>query len=147
MDLENYTNISEYYSSIDKHVLDNLYKDEIFKNLIKLSTVTDIYLFNKKNQNWYVKTKTKLLKECDNSKKKEIKYTSSLLSNLAKLNKINDNDFDYVKNIYRNLEDKIDNIDKFINYINNIDMNILLKKNKTIKLDTDINYIAYYCNS
>ena len=77
-------NIVKYYSSIDKDIINILCKNEILKNLIKLSTETDIYIFNKKYKNWQIKTKNKLLKECTNTKKKEIMTSSYLLSNLAK---------------------------------------------------------------
>mgnify|MGYP000023195332 CR=1 FL=1 len=107
-------NIVKYYSSIDKDIINILCKNEILKNLIKLSTETDIYIFNKKYKNWQIKTKNKLLKECTNTKKKEIMTSSYLLSNLAKLNNIQN--LNNVKIIYKNLEDKINNIDKFINY-------------------------------
>jgi len=113
-------NIVKYYSSIDKDIINILCKNEILKNLIKLSTETDIYIFNKKYKNWQIKTKNKLLKECTNTKKKEIMTSSYLLSNLAKLNNIQN--LNNVKIIYKNLEDKINNIDKFINYINGIDI-------------------------
>jgi len=55
-------NIVKYYSSIDKDIINILCKNEILKNLIKLSTETDIYIFNKKYKNWQIKTKNKLLK-------------------------------------------------------------------------------------
>jgi len=44
-------NIVKYYSSIDKDIINILCKNEILKNLIKLSTETDIYIFNKKYKN------------------------------------------------------------------------------------------------
>jgi len=42
--------IAKYYSSIDSPTINNLYRDDYFKNLIKLSTVTDLYIFCKKNK-------------------------------------------------------------------------------------------------
>jgi len=111
--------IDKYYSSIDKSLLNNFCKNSNLKNLINLSTQTDIYIFNKKNKKWQLKSKNVLLKECDQIKKKELKVSSSMLSNLAKLN--NTNDFNTVKSICQNLENKISNIDKIITYINNLD--------------------------
>ena len=125
MDLEN-NNIDQYYSLIDKNIINNLCKNESLKNLIKLSTQTDIYIFNRKNKKWQLKSKTKLLEECVQIKKKEIKTSSSLLSNLAKLNNIVN--LDNVKNIYKNLENKIGNIDKFMDYVINIDINSVSDK-------------------
>ena len=47
-------NIVKYYSSIDKDIINILCKNEILKNLIKLSTETDIYIFNKKYKNLFI---------------------------------------------------------------------------------------------
>jgi hypothetical protein len=135
MDSKN--NIDEYYSLIDKNIINDLCKNESLKNLIKLSSQTDIYIFNKINKRWQIKSKTKLLKECAQVKKKEIKTSTSLLSNLAKLNDIVS--LDNVKNIYKNLENKIDKIDKIVNCITNIDLNITPKKNEDDKLKAIIN--------
>lgn len=110
-------NIDTFYSSIDKNVISNLCKDNNLKNLIHLSTQTDIHLFNKRTKK-SLKNKSLLLKECETKKKKELKKTTSMLSNLAKLNNINEVK---VKNIYENLENKIVNIDKMIDYIKVID--------------------------
>ena len=108
----NNNNINNYYSLIDKNILNNLCKNEKLKYLIQLSTQNDIYIFNKKNKRYKFKNINLLLKECEKIKKKEIKSSTNLLSNLAKLSNPN---LDNVKNIYTNLENKIDNINKFIN--------------------------------
>ncbi len=111
--------IDKYYSSIDKSLLTNLCQNNNLKNLINLSTQTDIYIFNKKNKKWQLKSKDKLLKECEQIKKKELKVSSSMLSNLAKLSNLQDGD--QVKSICQNLENKISNIDKIISCINKLD--------------------------
>lgn len=104
--------INTYYPTIDKLVLGDLCKNNNFKNLVKLSTHTDISLFNKKNK---LKGTTKLLKECEQIKKKELKKSSLMLSNLAKLNNINN--IDNVHSICQDLESKITNIDKIIDCV------------------------------
>lgn len=111
-------NIDQYYSLVDKNIIDQLCQNESLNNLINLSTKTDIYIFNKKNNKWQLKSKNKILHECEQIKKKEIKTSSTLLSNLSKLNNIID--LDNVKNIYKNLENKIDNINKFVTCLNNV---------------------------
>ncbi len=109
---------NEYYSSVDKKLLENMFKNNNLKNLINLSTKTELYVFNKKNKKWQLKSKDKLLKECEQIKKKEIKESSLMLSNLAKLSKINE--YNSVSSIYNNLQSKIANIDKIVDCINHI---------------------------
>ena len=104
--------------NIDKDILDNLCKNEKIKNLINLSSQSEICIFNKRNKKLKLKSKEKLLKECNQIRKKEIKNSSSMLSNLAKLN---NNDMKDIKNICNNLENKITTIDSMIDYINDID--------------------------
>jgi hypothetical protein len=111
--------IDQYYSTVDKNLILNLCKNNNLKNLIKLSTVSDLYIFNKKNKKWYLKSKEKLLKECENIKKKELKTSSIMLSNLAKLNTIQD--ISNVKDICENLQTKISNLDNLIKCINHIE--------------------------
>ena len=47
--MENY-NIETYYKNIDKPVIDNYANDLNLKNLLALSTITDLYLFTKKKK-------------------------------------------------------------------------------------------------
>lgn len=111
--------LNEYYSLVDKSLLENMYKNNNLRNLINLSTKSDIKIFNKKNKRWQLKSKDKLLKECDQIKKKDIKESSLMLSNLAKLS--NNNQYNSISSIYKTLQTKILDIDKIVNCINNID--------------------------
>ena len=111
--------IDQYYYSVDKNLISNLCKNNNLRNLIKLSTVSDLYVFNKKNKKWYLKSKDKLLKECENIKKKELKSSSTMLSNLAKLNTVHN--VIEVKDICETLQNKISNIDNIIKCLNHID--------------------------
>jgi hypothetical protein len=106
-----------YYSSVDKTTLNNLCSNNNIKNLIYLSSQMDINPFNKKNKKWQLKNKEKIIKECEQFKKKELKDFSYVLSNLAKLGTNNTSD---VKHIYKNFEVKLENIDKIITCANNI---------------------------
>ena len=77
------------------------------------------------------------MKECDKIKKKELKSSTNLLSNLAKLSdNININNF---KNIYSTLENKIYNIDKFIDHINIINLDNEIKNNKFLLKSNNVN--------
>jgi hypothetical protein len=111
--------LNDYYSSVDKNLIDDMYKNTNLRNLINLSTKSDLYIFNKKNKKWQLKSKDKLLKECNQIKKKEIKESSMMLSNLAKLS--SNNEFNTVSTIYNNLQTKIADIDEIVNCINHID--------------------------
>jgi hypothetical protein len=120
---DNFDNtIDQYYSLVDKNLISNLCKNNNLKNLIKLSTISELYVFNKKNKKWYLKSKDKLLKECENIKKKELKTSSIMLSNLAKLN--NNHDVSNIKDICETLQTKIIKLDNIINCINHIDIPI-----------------------
>ena len=112
--------LNDYYSLVDKNLMDNLYKNNNLRNLINLSTKSELYIFNKKNKKWQLKSKDKLLKECNQIKKREIKESSIMLSNLAKLS--NNNEYNVVSNIYNNLQTKIADIDEIVNCINHIDI-------------------------
>lgn len=123
-----------YYSSVDKTTLNNLCSNTNIKNLIYLSTQVDLNPFNKKNKKWQLKNKEKIIKECEQFKKKEIKEFSYTLSNLAKLGSNSTID---VKNICKNYEYKLDNIDKIITCAHNINKLESNDKNNSIELQVD----------
>lgn len=139
--------LNDYYSSVDKNLIDDMYKNNNLRNLINLSTKSDLYIFNKKNKKWQLKSKDKLLKECNQIKKKEIKESSMMLSNLAKLS--SNNEFNTVSTIYNNLQTKIADIDEIVNCINHIDIssesinnfnpNIVNFDNKQKLINIDLN--------
>ena len=81
------------------------------RNLIQLSNNSDISIFNKNKK---LKNPEKIIKECEKTKKKELKNSSIMLSNLAKLNSKDTNDLKQIKNIYDNLENKITKIDSIL---------------------------------
>lgn len=149
-------NIDSYYSSVDKKLIDDLYKNNNLKNLINLSTVTDLYVFNKKNKKWHLKSKKTLLKECNIIKKKELKTSSCLLNNLAKLN--TNDDTSNIKKIFDGLHNKISNLNNIINCIENLDTSETMsnlnetppKQIKIIdlipKLNNSDSYIECYSN-
>jgi hypothetical protein len=136
MDL-NYKNFNQYYSLVGENTLNDLCKNDNLKHLLNLSSLTDINIFNKKNDKWQIKNKNILLKECEKIKKKELKSSTNLLSNLAKLN---NSDLNNIKNIYKNLEVKIDTINKIIDIVS------LINQNESSKENT-YNFIEYYSNS
>ena len=137
---ESESKINEYYSSVDKNYINDLCKNNNLRNLIHLSTTTDLYLFDKKRKKWHLKSPNKLLKKCESIKKKELKNSSSILSNLAKLNSDNIN----VSTVCDNLKCKINNIDNMIRYIHAVEKepeNII-----TLDLHNSDDYIECYSN-
>jgi hypothetical protein len=63
-------NIENYYKNIDKPVINDYINNFNLKNLLELSTITDLYVFNKKKKNeWKLKDKRLLLKECEHISK------------------------------------------------------------------------------
>jgi tRNA(Met) C34 N-acetyltransferase TmcA len=127
------SNIETYYKNIDKPVIDNCVNKLNLKNLLALSTITDLYLFTKKKKNeWKLKDKRELLKECDVKRKKTIKEVSTSLNVLSKNKSTN-----LVKEI------KIKN-DTLLNKIENIDSLIeTIEKNYPTMSDE---YIEIYSN-
>ena len=135
-------NIDNYYADVNKNVISTLCQNSNIRNLINLSTQTDLYIFNK--QHTKLKNKNELLKECKRKKKKELKESSIQLSNLAKLNKEHNNED--IKNIYVNLENNITKIDEVISCIQDIDTT---QTNKSKIILSDFNkydFIEYYSN-
>ena len=112
-------NIETYYKNIDKPVIDKCVNNLHLKNLLSLSTITDLYLFTKKKKNeWKLKDKRELLKECDIKRKKTIKEVSTSLNILSK-NK-SKNLVKEIKLKNDTLLNKIENIDSLIETIEKI---------------------------
>lgn len=113
-------NIETYYKNIDKPVIDNCVNNLNLKNLLALSTITDLYLFTKKKKKneWKLKDKRELLKECDIKRKKTIKEVSTSLNVLSKNKSINLVKEIKIKN--DTLLNKIENIDSLIETIEKV---------------------------
>ena len=129
-------NIESYYKNIDKPIIDNCVNNLNLKNLLSLSTVTDLYLFTrkKKKSEWILKDKRELLKECDIKRKKTIKEVSTSLNVLAKNKSTN-----IIKDI------KIKN-DTLLNKIENIDSLIESIEKNYPELSLSDEYIEVYSN-
>ena len=109
-------NIENYYNDIDKPIINDCINNLNLKNLLALSTVTDLYVFSKKKKNqWKLKDKRELLKECEYKRKKTIKEVSTSLNILVKNKSPNITKEIKIKN--DNLLNKIENIDSIIETI------------------------------
>lgn len=127
--------------------MNNSLEDNNLSQLIKLSSDSDIEIFDK---NLNLKSKDLILKKCEAIKKKElkeIKKTSNMLSNLAKLS--NSENIEQIKLTYNNLEHKINNInniEEIIKYLNTHEINSkpIIKTIRYIKPQYE--YIESYGN-
>jgi hypothetical protein len=110
--------IEDYYKNIDKPVINNYINNINFKNILELSTITDLYVFKKEKKNqWKLKDKRQLLKECEYERKKTIKEVTTSLNVLSKDKSSNIKDIK-VKN--SNMINKIENIDSLIENIEKV---------------------------
>ena len=80
----NDNDIENYYKNIDKPIINEYMNNLNFKNLLALSSINDLYVFQKEKKAWRLKDKEKLLKECECKRKKKIKEVSISLNNLTK---------------------------------------------------------------
>ena len=101
-------NINQYYSNIDKKTLNNLCENENIKSLLFLAALSNVNVLKKNNQ---FKSKKNILRECETTKKKYIKSSSVMLSNLSRLSIT---DSYKINNIYDDLKDKINTVDEII---------------------------------
>jgi hypothetical protein len=108
-------NIEKYYKNVDKPVIDNYTNNFNLKNLLELTSITDLYVFTKiKNNQWKLKDKNKLLQECQKKKNNKIKEVTTSLKALSKCT--TQNKFD-IKNKNNEILDEINNIDNLIETI------------------------------
>ena len=81
----NKNNLENYYKNIDKPIINDYLNKFNLKNLLELSTITDLYVFTKqKKKEWKLKEKKILLKECDNKRKQKIKEVYDCIDELTK---------------------------------------------------------------
>jgi hypothetical protein len=132
--------IIDFYKKINKPIIDKMVTDNSFKNILELSTVSEIPLLKKEKNNWYLKDKKKILKEIESTKKKKIKEIKNNLSkiNIIKINDIKENnnklisDLESIDLLKNNIEDDIiyNNIRNLSLLSNNIELTKKLKRNQ-----------------
>jgi hypothetical protein len=107
----------------------NILNNFNLKNLLQLSTITELTIFTKhKKKEWKLKEKRLLLKECDIKRKQKIKEVHEGRKILSK-NKSKDILLE-IKNKNNNLFNEIETIDNFIETIEkDYPENILIEKN------------------
>ncbi len=127
----NLDNLENYYKNIDKPIINDCLNKFNLKNLLELSTVTDLYIFTKqKKKEWKLKEKRILLKECEVKRRQKLKEVSESINELTK-NK-SKNLLLEVKKKNNSLLDEIETIDTLIETIEKdypeIDQNNFLEK-------------------
>ena len=112
----NLDNLENYYKNIDKPIINDCLNKFNLKNLLELSTITDLYVFTKqKKKEWILKEKRMLLKECDNKRKQKLKAVTESINELSK-NKSKDLLLE-VKQKNNSLLNEIETIDTLIETI------------------------------
>ena len=112
--------MEEYYKNIN--INDYINNDINLKNLLELSTITNLYVFNKKKK---LKDKRILLKECDYKRKQKVREVTSILSN-SKIKNTSD------------IKVKLDDIEKLDSLIDTIE--------QTYPENRITNYIEQFSN-
>jgi hypothetical protein len=105
-------NIEKYYENIKEGIINECLNNNNLKNLLELSTKTDLYVFTKKKKdNWILKDKRVLLKECHfkrNQKLKEVKTNVNILNKHKSVNLNNThnllNDIEEIDNLITTIE-------------------------------------------
>ena len=81
----NLENLENYYKNIDKPIINDCLNKFNLKNLLELSTITNLYVFTKqKKKDWRLKEKRMLLKECDIKRKQKLKAVTESINELSK---------------------------------------------------------------
>lgn len=112
--------ILDYYK--DYNLPQECFKCDNLKNLLELSAINNIPIFERKKDNIKVNSKKKIIKECRKLKKIKLKELTKELNGYnitesdVSCHKIKDTNDKYVNNIQ-----SIDNIIKILNNDNNID--------------------------
>ena len=112
MDNEIKLKISDFYKNVDKHLVNNLFKDENLNTVLKLSMQTELPLFNMTGNKWKIKDKRKLLKEIESEKKNKVcQLTKSLdsiiditMENIKNTNDKVISDINNINHLRRNIE-------------------------------------------
>ena len=144
---DNNIKLCNFYKDIDKPIIDNMINDNSFKNILELSSVSEIQLLKKQKDNWCLIDKKTLLKNITTTKNKKLKEIKNNLSKIdsIKINDIKENnnklfsDLESIDLLKNNIED--DNIYNNIKNLSLLSNKIKLKKNKKNNFGSSIKII------
>jgi len=106
--------IIDFYKDVDKPIINNLYEDNLGKNILEFSTNNEMQILKRDKNTWKIKDQRRLLNELESVKKKKIKNLKESFNNF--------NDFDIIE--IKNKNNK---------YLSEIETITDLKKNLEIK--------------
>ena len=112
-DNKNIIKISDYYKDFD--IPEIYYNNNNLRNLLELTVENDIHIFSSNNKKLKIKSKKKILKECNNKKKIKLKEFSKELDDYnTNTVDINSSYLEGTNNKYINNIKSIDNIIKIL---------------------------------
>lgn len=108
--------IIDFYKNIDIPIINNMVSDNVFKNILELSSISEISLLKKQKKNWCLIDKRKILKDIEMIKKRKI---NEIKNNLSKIDIIK---IDDIKNNNNKLLSDLESINLLKNNINDDDI-------------------------
>ena len=138
-DNKNIIKISDYYK--DFNLPEKCFNCENLRNLLELSAVNNVKLFNKKDNNIKLNSKKKIINECRKLKKIKLKELTQKLNTYTTETDISSNMIKDTNTRYINNIEDIDSIIKILNNNNEINfLDEILTENKE-------EYIEIYSNN
>jgi hypothetical protein len=113
--------IIDFYKDVDKPIINNLYEDNLGKNILEFSTNNEIQILKKDKNSWKIKDQRKLLNELESIKKKKIKNLKESFNNF------NDSDINEIKNKNNKYLSEIETITDLKKNLKNKDTYLKLK--------------------
>lgn len=104
--------IIDFYKNIDIPIINNMVSDNSFKNILELSSISEISLLKKQKKKWCLIDKRKILKDIEITKKRKI---NEIKNNLSKIDIIK---IDDIKNNNNKLFSDLESINLLKNNIN-----------------------------
>jgi hypothetical protein len=106
--------IIDFYKDVDKPIINNLYEDNLGKNILEFSTNNKMQILKKNKNTWKIKDQRKLLNELESVKKKKIKilkdsfnnFNDSAIEEIKKKNNKCISEIETITDLKKNLENK-----------------------------------------
>ena len=143
--------LCKFYKDIDEPIINNMITDDSFKNILELSSVSEIQLLKKQKDNWCLIDKKTLLKNITTTKNKKLKEIKNNLSKIdsIKINDIKENnnklfsDLESIDLLKNNIEDDniYNNIKNLSLLSNKVELKKKYKKNKKSDFGSSIKII------
>ena len=111
--------ISDYYK--DYNLPETCFDSNSIKNLLELSAINDIQLFNDNTNKIKIKSKKKIIKDCEKLKKIKIKELRKELNKYTNQSNIESEKIIEANNNFANNLESIDNIINIVNTDNDIE--------------------------